>query len=688
MGLSAGTAFVDVQPKIGAGFQGAIASKLGPLGVAGGAALAGGIALGVGGAVALKNIGDTFDTAFDTIRVGTGATGEDLAALQEDFKAVFADVPADAQVVASALADISTRTGLVGQPLQDLTGQLVELGRITGEDVGKLVETSTRQFGDWGVAMEDAPAAMDALFRASQATGPPVSRLQELLVKYGAPLRQFGFGMEESAALLGKFEREGVNTELVMGSLRVALGKVAREGGDPAVALQETIDAIQNAGSAGEANALALELFGARAGPDMAAAIREGRFELGDLFDQVTTGGETIRGAADETSDYRESWEKLKNRVFVALEPIATRFLELLGNLFDFIADTAGPALTVIGDVLGAVGGLFSGLGDGASDAEGTIGGAFSGIGGLVESLKGVFAGFSDFVTTTFGILQAFWDQWGGAIMAIFGGAFSNIVTILTGAFDVIRGLFDFVLGILSGDWERAWNGIKAIFSGVIDTVVGIVRNFFDTITGIWHSLFGNSIIVDGVRDALARVVRFFVELPGRIFSGIGDLIGRFARFGADLVAGLIRGLGDIAGAVFDKVKGGIGKAIDKVKGFFGIGSPSRVMADVLGLPLAQGIALGTEATGALAGSAMVAGLERAVAVAERVALPDVSVGNFAATVDPRGAQAIAAGDSAEGGTTIQLAEGAVQVFNPEPEPASLTVPRELRRLAVSLARA
>lgn len=686
MSLSAGTAFVDVQPKIGAGFQSGIASKLGPLGVAGGAALAGGIAAGVGGAVALKNIGDTFDEAFDTIRVGTGATGEALEGLKADFKATLTEVPTDAATAAAAIADLNTRTGATGETLQGLAGTVLELGRITGEDTATLVEKTTRTFGDWGVAVEDSADALDVLFRASQATGAPVSQLADQLVQYGAPLRQFGFGMEESAALLGKFEKEGVNTELAMGSLRIALGKVAKEGGEPAVALQETIEAIQNAGSAGEANALAFELFGARAGADMAAAIREGRFELGELFDQVKDGGETITTAADDTSDYGESWTKLKNQVFVALEPLATKFIDALGRLFDVIGPKVQPVIDAITTALSFVGQLFSGLGSGAEGAESTLGSTFGSIGRLFESVKGYLSTLWEFVQVIFNALRDFWDKWGGTITAIFSSAFDTVVAVLTAAFDILTGLFDVVLGILTGDWSRAWEGIKRIFGAIWDAIVAIFRNIWNQIVALARGFLEN--FGGAIRGGLDRVAGFFRELPGKILGFLASLPGKLVQLGIDMIAGLVKGLGNIAGAIGDKIKSGISSAISSVKSFFGIGSPSKVFAAELGLPLAQGVAVGAEATGQLAGAALVSGISDAAQDAAR-AVPAlagaVPAGDLRATAGGAAAGVLAA--SAGAGTVIELGEGAVQVFNPKPEPASESVPRELRRLQSSLGR-
>lgn len=341
-GIDAGTAYVTLQGDFRRLDRQLAAKFTGPQWAKAGAAAGGAIAAGA--TVALFEVGRQFDDVRDTIRTGTGETGKALRALNDDFKAVVEDVPAQFGDASQAITQLHQRLDLTGRPLQRMSKQFLELSRITDSDLNTNIETSTRVFGDWSIQVEKQPAALDKLFRAQQATGASLDGLGQMLVKYGAPLRQMGFDFEESAALMAKFEKEGVNTQLVLGSLRIALGKMAREGvEDPAKALDVLIDRIEKAGSTGEANALALETFGARAGPDMAAAIREGRFEVDDLIRTIESGDDTIRKAGRSTEDFDEQWQRFKNRTMVQLEPVANRVFGTLskeaGKFFDVLTD-------------------------------------------------------------------------------------------------------------------------------------------------------------------------------------------------------------------------------------------------------------------------------------------------------------------------------------------------------------
>lgn len=308
----------------------------------------------IGAGAALLKIGSDFDDAVDKIRVGTGATGEALAGLERDFKAVFTAIPTDMESASTAVADLNTRLGLTGEPLQQLSKQFIELSRITGTDLSSNIATVTRAFGDWGIATDDQSAALDTLFKVSQATGPSVDRIGQLVVQYGAPLRQFGFSFEEAAALMGKFEKEGVNTELVMGSLRIAIGHFAEENIPLRKGLEETIAKIQALGPGAEATALAMEVFGARAGPDMAAAILEGKFAIDDLVAAIEGSGETILKAGQDTADFGEKWTVLKNKMLTAVEPLATRVMGVVTDFVTLLADKVFPAVETLGQLFGA----------------------------------------------------------------------------------------------------------------------------------------------------------------------------------------------------------------------------------------------------------------------------------------------------------------------------------------------
>lgn len=369
--------------------------------IAGGMVVASGAIIGLGKAA--FDAAMDIDSAFDTIAIKTGTTGEVLSGLQDDFKAVFTSVPTDVDTASAALSTLYDRTGLTGEALQGLTKQVLELARITGGDATTTAENFTRVLGDWGVSSEETAEMLDTFFVAGQKAGVSVDDLMTKVVQFGSPLRLMGFSLKQSISMFAKWEKEGVNSELVMGSLRIAAGKFADAGKPLNESLNETIEAIRNNEDATAALALGMEVFGARAGPDMVAAIREGRFNLEEFTASLGDAEGAILNTAEATMDWPEKLEMVKAKITTALEPIGSKLMEVASTVIDklqpaldrlgpFIETTVAPAFDHLadaivrvseGDIEGGLAALFdNAAGDAAiataiSDLAEVIGGLF-----------------------------------------------------------------------------------------------------------------------------------------------------------------------------------------------------------------------------------------------------------------------------------------------------------------------
>lgn len=302
------------------------------------AGLSGPISIGL---ATLAQLGKGFQENVAIIRAGTAATGDTLKALTDDYRQVSRLVPQSGKDVATAIADVNTFLGLQDSKLRGMTKTILDLVRVTGSDLQGTIKNSARLFGDWGIETEKQTETLDDMLKVSQTFGITTDRVMGLLVRYGAPLRQLGFSLEESAVMMGRFEKSGVNVELVLGSMRMALGKFAQNGvSDVPAALSEVIKLIEEAGTVGEANAIALEVFGARAGADMAATIREGKLEIESYLEVVRGMDETIEQAGKDTLSFSQEFQRLKKNALAAAAPLGGLLLEALQALIPFIEKT------------------------------------------------------------------------------------------------------------------------------------------------------------------------------------------------------------------------------------------------------------------------------------------------------------------------------------------------------------
>lgn len=284
------------------------------------------------GAAAFE-LGAQFDEAFDTIRVKTVATGEVMEQLADDFKAVAAATPSSFADAATAIGLLNARTGQLGEGLQQLAEQELTLARITHADMGEQIRVTTRLFGDWGIATDDQSVVLDKLFRASQLSGGSVSQLAQTVVQFGAPMRQLGMDLDTAISLMAKWEKEGVNTETVLGTMRIALAKMAETGFDPSQTFERLVVTIRDMEDPIEATSLAMDVFGKRGGADMAAAIREGRFAIDDYKQEMEDAGGAIEDTRSKVDDAKEEMAKSFNDLKVAAEPVVTAVFEALNNV-------------------------------------------------------------------------------------------------------------------------------------------------------------------------------------------------------------------------------------------------------------------------------------------------------------------------------------------------------------------
>jgi TP901 family phage tail tape measure protein len=619
--------------------------------IAGISVAVGAAALAVGGA--LYKIGSDFDDAYDTIRVGTGATGDALASLQDDFKAVVQDVPTDFGTASAAIADLNTRTGLTGEPLQKLSKQMLEVSRITKTDVATNIAGVTRAFGDWSIATDKQSDAADFLFKVSQTTGIGMDALSDKVVQFGAPMRQFGFSFEESAALMGKWEKEGVNTEAIMGGLRSGLGKLAKAGKDPAKAFQEIQASIKGAGSTGEATAIAIEAFGQRAGPDLAAAVREGRFQIDDLVSTLGASGETIMGAGAETQDFAEKWQMFKNRILVKLEPIATRVFNALGDGMDKLSawwDSNGDAVLTgfrdVKDTVAAFGDKVAEVTDWVKRNWDTIKTvtltaaaimtpillrlagqwAFVGTKAKASALSQVIAwltaqgaaikGAAVFMVQTYRVIggwalmsakalfhglkvAAVWTAQVAASAVSGAAAFGVQVLRVVGGWALMGAKALLHAAKMAAAWVIAMGPVGWVIAAVVGLVALVIANWdkikrYTAAAWKWVSDKVSGAwrwIKDSVSNGISNVVSFAKGLPGRILGALGNLGSLLLGAGKDLIRGFINGVKNMFGSVKDT----LGNLTSKLTSWKGPPSTDRTLLKGAGQMLIEGFIGGME---------------------------------------------------------------------------------------------
>jgi TP901 family phage tail tape measure protein len=317
------------------------------------------VAVGTAAAVAtagvmLFKLGSSFHDAYKQIRVTTGATGETLKELEGSFKTVFAQSPASMKDVGAVIGDLNVKLGLTGKPLEDVSLQMLKLSRMTGTDLKTNIESVTGVFKNFNVAAGDQKGALDLLYRASQTSGVEVSTLTDQMSKSGLVLRQMGFDFESTAALMGTLAKSGIEVRDILPAMTKALATAGKQGIDAKTMFESTFNAIKDAKTPTEATGIALEVFGARGGPKLAAAIAEGKLSFEEYMATIVNGTDTISKASGDVSTFGGKLSIMSHRLQLAFEPLATAVFQGMNEAMKRMMPILTAATDFLGDMVQA----------------------------------------------------------------------------------------------------------------------------------------------------------------------------------------------------------------------------------------------------------------------------------------------------------------------------------------------
>lgn len=304
----------------------------------------------------LKNLGQAaydayqeYDEGADTVIKATGATGEAAEGLAKSYKKVSKSVVGDFDTIGSALGEINTRFGFTDEKLEDASVQFMKFADITGTDATEAVKLVSRAMGDAGIESDKYSEVLDALAVAAQASGISIEDLTGNLTKYGAPMRALGFDTQESIAIFAGWEKAGVNTEIAFSGMKQAISKWSSEGKDARKEFKKTLDEIEACPDIASATTKAIEIFGKKAGPDLADAIQGGRFEYSNFLDLLEGSKGTVTKTYEATQD---GFDKVKLAIQGGRAELGDYIAQLADKYAPQIEDFANKTVDAIKKVI------------------------------------------------------------------------------------------------------------------------------------------------------------------------------------------------------------------------------------------------------------------------------------------------------------------------------------------------
>ncbi len=300
---------------------------------------------------------------------------------------------------------------------------------------------------------------------------------------------------------------------------------------------------------------------------------------------------------------------ELAKNVFTMLQGLIAQLFELVGSILAKIIDWIAPVITIIGNFLSDV-----------ITVLGTI------IGYIAKLLTPLINGIGKIISTILECLQKIWNTLSDALSP----AFEAIWKVVSKIFETIGNLLQTIvdalapaIDALAQAFGTILDAVASIVSAVVEALAPVIQVIAETLGGIITVL---AEIVGAVVDALSPAIKLIGEVLGAIFGVIAKIVNLVCgvlKPVIDVICGALKAIGDVINNIFNGVKNLTSKAVEtgkniisgigtgiknaatglwngikKVgssivngfKSFFGIHSPSKLMADEIGEYLPAGI--------------------------------------------------------------------------------------------------
>ena len=137
-------------------------------------------------------------------------------------------------------------------------------------------------------------------------------------------------------------------------------------------------------------------------------------------------------------------------------------------------------------------------------------------------------------------------------------------------------------------------NNLPTILSGIADVLARVIAAIASNLPKFLQK--GIELIV----KIAAGIIQAIPTVVGKIPQVISGIVNAFSKYswgsiGTNIIKGIAKGISSAGGLIKDAALSAARKAYQAVKGFFGIASPSKLMANEVGKYIPAGIAMGIE---------------------------------------------------------------------------------------------
>jgi hypothetical protein len=487
-------------------------------------------------------------SAIENFGKETQSAGEKTKTWNEKLQALSDGLQSGIDVlkpVSAGIAAIGAAAIAAGKQLFDLT---VGTGKWADGLITTSVQTgvSTTALQEWGYAAQFIDTEVETM------TGSMAKMIRQLTAAKegtGASAEAFktlGVNITDSSGQL-------LNSQEIFFASIDALGRIANETERDALAMQLFGKSAQELNPLIIAGSDELKRLGQEAQSMGIIMGEEGVSKLGLFDDKMNVFNSTITG--------------MKNNIALALTPAMDKIISVVQGVADkFSQWLNSPAAQT----------LLTNLTDRIINLADNVGGNLDGV------LNGIISAFE-------------------TIGKVLGFVIENFDTLATIGIVVTTMLTGLKVAQIAVNIAMSTNPIGAVILGItalVSAIVILIRNWDDVKAAVVKAWEG---IKTSVMNGVESIKGFF----GDLWEWLKNFPSKMLDIGVNIVKGIWEGIKSSATWFWENLKQWFSDALGWIGDLLGIHSPSRVMADKIGKPMVQGVAVGILKNAGLVNDAM-----------------------------------------------------------------------------------
>lgn len=179
-------------------------------------------------------------------------------------------------------------------------------------------------------------------------------------------------------------------------------------------------------------------------------------------------------------------------------------------------------------------------------------------------------------------------------LVAMLPTIITTIVTVLTENLPMIIQMGMTTLVSLIQGLTDALPQLISMLPQITQTVIDVLTDNLPLILQMGVEILFE--LIAGLGNALPDLGLMMVEIGAAILDSLAEVVSQMFDIGSNIVSGIWEGISNGYDWIVNKISGWVDNVVDFIMDAFGVASPSKVMRDMVGRWLPEGIAVGFEA--------------------------------------------------------------------------------------------